>query len=105
MVSSTGLPAGYDIGTTTTNAMGVYGLTWTPPIPGDFTIYADFEGSNSYYPSSAATLLYASAAQATPEATPIPASVADIYFLPMSIVILVAIIIATIVMVLMLRKR
>jgi hypothetical protein len=96
----------YNIGTTTTNAMGMYGLTWTPPIPGNFTVYASFAGSESYYPSSASTILYASAAPAaTPPPTPPPASLADIYFLPMSIVILIAVIVATIVIVLVLRKR
>ncbi len=96
----------YNIGTTTTNAMGVYGLTWTPPIPGNFTVYANFAGTESYYPSSASTILYASAAPTpTPAPTPQPASLADIYFLPMSIVILIAVIVGVIVMVLMLRRR
>jgi hypothetical protein len=96
----------YSIGTTTTNAMGVYGLTWTPTIPGNFTVYATFAGSQSYYGSSASACFYASEAPAATSApTPQPASLADIYFLPMSIVILIAIIVATIVIVLVLRKR
>jgi hypothetical protein len=96
----------YNIGTTTTNAMGVYGLTWTPPIPGNFTIYANFGGTESYYPSAASTILYASAAPtATPAPTPPPASLADIYFLPMSIVILIAVIVVGLLIVLMLRRR
>ena len=30
------------IGTTTTNSMGTYGISWTPDIPGDFTVIATF---------------------------------------------------------------
>jgi outer membrane protein assembly factor BamB len=62
------------IGTTTTNAMGSYGFTWTPDISGNFTVYAVFAGSNSYYGSSASTYFYAGAAPtATPPTTyPVP---------------------------------
>ena len=96
----------YDIGTATADASGVYGLTWTPPIPGDFTVYATFEGTESYYGSCAVTYLHASEAPAaTAEPTPMPASVADLYFLPMSIVTIVAIIVIGLVLVIMLRKR
>jgi hypothetical protein len=96
----------YSIGTAMSDGSGTYSLTWTPKISGNFTVYASFAGSESYYPSSAEAHFYASAAPtATPAPTPQLASLADIYFLPMSIVILIAIIVATIVMVLMLRKR
>ena len=47
------------IGTTTTSD-GTFGFTWTPDIPGDFKIIANFEGSNAYYPSSATTYVHAS---------------------------------------------
>ncbi|MGA3111301.1 MAG: PQQ-binding-like beta-propeller repeat protein [Candidatus Bathyarchaeia archaeon] len=61
------------IGTTTTNAQGNFGLTWTPDIPGDYTIYAAFAGTQSYYASSASTYIHASspAATAAPTATPV----------------------------------
>ena len=82
------------IGTTTSNAYGTYSLTWTPDIPGDFIVIANFEGTESYYPSSAANAFYASD-QAT---TPAPEntqtnSMADQYFIPMSIAIFIAIIV------------
>jgi hypothetical protein len=94
------------IGTTATNAMGTFRLTWTPDIPGDFNVIATFEGSDSYYGSSADTYFSASeAAQAAPEATPQPASMADLYFIPSVIGIIVAIIVVGVVMILMLRKR
>jgi len=44
-----------DIGTTTSDVMGNFGLTWTPDIPGDYQVIATFKGSNSYYPSSSST--------------------------------------------------
>jgi len=57
------------IGTTTTNAQGDYGLTWTPDITGKYTVYAVFGGSQSYYGSSASTYFYAG----SPATTPAPA--------------------------------
>ena len=58
------------IGTTTTSD-GTFGFTWTPDIPGDFKITANFEGSNAYYPSSATTYVHASDSPTpAPTATP-----------------------------------
>jgi hypothetical protein len=96
----------YTIGTTMTDGSGTYRLTYTPTIAGNFTVYASFDGTNGYWPSAAEdgfTVMQEPTATAPP--TPPPASLADIYFLPMSIVILIAIIVTAIVMVLMLRKR
>jgi PQQ-like domain len=71
------------IGTTTSNAMGVFGFTWTPDIPGDFMVTAVFGGSQSYYGSTASAYFYASEAPAaTPQPTQAPASLADQYILP-----------------------
>jgi hypothetical protein len=96
----------YEVGTTTSDASGMYSLTFTPQVPGKYTIIATFAGSNSYYSSTAETALAVNEAPvATPPPTPPPASLADIYFLPMSIVILVVVIVAAIAIVLMLRKR
>ncbi len=36
------------IGTATTDESGSYSLTWTPDIPGNFTVYATFAGTNGY---------------------------------------------------------
>ena len=57
------------IGTATTDASGTYKLNWAPDIPGSYTIYAEFGGTNGYFPSYAETNVYASAAH---EATPTP---------------------------------
>ena len=96
----------YEIGTVTSDSSGMFSFNWTPIIPGDYTVVATFDGSNSYYGSCATTAFYASEApQATPESTPMPQSVADMYILPMSIVIIIAVIVIGLVIILMLRKR
>ena len=94
------------IGTTTADADGFFSFDWQPDIPGKFTVYATFAGSESYWPSHAVTAFTVDPAPAaTPESTPQPASAADLYFLPMSIVTIVAIIVIGLVLILMLRKR
>ncbi|MCW4017804.1 MAG: PQQ-binding-like beta-propeller repeat protein, partial [Candidatus Bathyarchaeota archaeon] len=44
-----------DLGTATSNDLGNYALSWTPPVPGLYTVTATFEGSNAYYSSQAGT--------------------------------------------------
>ena len=96
----------YDIGTTTTDSSGTFGYTWKPEITGQYTIYATFAGSESYYPSYAQTYVNVEASQATPTATPIPlTSVTDMYFVPAVAGIIIAIAIATIINVLLLRRK
>jgi hypothetical protein len=62
----------HSIGTTTTNAQGDFGLTWTPNITGNYTVTAVFAGTDGYYGSSASTYFYAGSPAATtpPTATP-----------------------------------
>ena len=94
------------IGTTTSNARGTYGFTWTPDIPGDYTVIAEFAGSESYYGSSAQTYFYASAPAPTPAPTQAPgSSTADIYLLPGIIAIIVAIAIVGAVLALIVTKK
>jgi hypothetical protein len=52
---------------------GEYAFVWTPDISGTFTVIASFDGSNSYYPSSATSYFYAGEA-ATPQPTQQPQS-------------------------------
>jgi WD40 repeat protein len=95
------------IGTATSDGSGTFAFTWTPDIPGDFTVIATFAGSESYYPSNAETHFYAAvpAPTASPAATAAP-SMADLYFVPSVVAIIVVIIIVGAVLaVLMLRKR
>jgi hypothetical protein len=46
-----------NIGTATSNIAGTYGLMWTPPVEGQYTITATFAGTNSYGSSYAMTYL------------------------------------------------
>jgi len=45
----------YEVDTVMTDAKGFYSVMWEPPVPGKYTIIATFEGTNSYWPSSAET--------------------------------------------------
>jgi hypothetical protein len=47
----------YEIGTVTSDASGMYKLMWEPPVPGEYTVIATFEGSDSYYSSYAETAI------------------------------------------------
>ena len=94
------------IGIATSNIYGTYSLTWTPDIAGDYTVIANFEGSESYYPSSASTAFTASepAATVTPAAAT-TTSMADQYFVPAIAGLFVVAIIARLVVLSMLTKR
>jgi hypothetical protein len=95
-----------DIGTVTTDVNGFFHYTWTPEIPGDFTVYATFEGTNGYWPSNAVTAFTVmEAPEATPPPTAPPASNTDTYVTGFGIGIIIAIIAVGLVIVLVLRKR
>jgi hypothetical protein len=94
------------IGSTTSNANGVYSFEWKPDISGKYTIIASFIGSESYYQSSAETSFIVDPAPPTPSPPTIPLqSVADMYFVPAVVGIIVAIAIGFAVTILVLRKR
>ncbi len=96
------------IGSATTDANGLFHYVWTiPNVPGGYSVYAIFAGTNGYYQSNAETnLVVQSAPQATTAPTATPTSVADAYFVPAIAGLFVLIIIVlAVVMVLMLRKR
>jgi len=44
-----------DIGEVTSDLWGNYGTSWKPPVPGEYLVIAEFEGSASYGSSSAST--------------------------------------------------
>jgi len=98
----------YPIGTTTTDESGMYSLTWTPIITGNYTVVATFAGTNAYYGSCAEYHFNVMKAQATPAPTASPptglASTASLE-LGIAAVIIVIIIIGAVLAVLMLRKR
>ncbi len=95
------------IGTTTTNSNGVYSFSWVPDIPGKYQVFATFAGSKAYFASSSETAFVVDEAPAATAApTPAPASIADQYFIPMSIAIIVAVVvIGALLAMLMLRKH
>ena len=95
-----------EIGTTTSNADGIFSYNWTPDIEGKYTIYASFGGSKSYYPSHAVTAFNVDpvAPTATPQPTQ-PPSMSDLYFIPAVAGLFVAIIVVGLLMILMLKKR
>ena len=96
------------IGTTTSDASGVYSLDWAPDIPGNYTIIASFAGSGGYYGSSAETAIYAlsAPATATPAATPVQglATSNDVMYIGVAIIVVI-IIIGAVLAVLMMRKK
>jgi hypothetical protein len=95
-----------NIGTTTTDADGFFSFNWKPDIDGKYTVYASFAGSKSYWPSHAVTAFTVEPApEATPGPTPTPVSMAEAYFVPSVIGIIVAIAVVGVVIILMLRKR
>jgi hypothetical protein len=96
----------YSIGTAMSDGSGTYSLTWTPEIDGNFTVYANFAGSESYYPSSAEAHFYASGAPTvTPAPTPVPQAPVGMYFTVSTIAIIIAIAIVGALILLALRKR
>lgn len=97
------------VGDATTNAYGLFSSTWvTPDVPGDYTVYATFPGTNGYWPSTAVVAMSVATAQSggpTATATP-PSSIADQYFIPLSIAtIVIVIIVGAVLAMLLLRRR
>ena len=96
-----------DLGTTTTDIKGQYSMSWAPEISGDFQVYAYFDGTNGYWPSSAETAFNMVEAPATPTPQPTaPPTTAEQYFLPMSIGMIIAIVVViALLAIMLLRKR
>jgi len=93
----------YDIGTATGDSSGLFSQLFTPDVPGKYTVIATFEGSESYYGSSAQSAIYVEEApQPTPDPTPTPASPTETYITGSTIAILVGLGIAIF---LLLRKK
>ncbi len=96
----------YNIGTATTDARGMYTLTYKPTIPGSFTATATFAGTNAYWPSSAETSFYMSPPAATASPQPVAAQApVGMYITIAAVAIIIAIAIGFAATILMLRKR
>jgi hypothetical protein len=94
------------IGDTTSDMNGNYGFMYTPEVPGTYQITATFAGSEAYGPSTGTTYLAVGneATITTPGPTSMP-SIADQYFLPVSIGTILIVVIIGIAILLALRKR
>jgi hypothetical protein len=86
---------------------GVFSFDWQPDIIGKYTLYASFAGSESYWSSSAVTAFTVNAAtQSTPTQTTTPEpSMADLYFMPVSIGMIIAIIVVAALLALLLFRK
>jgi hypothetical protein len=86
-----------DIGTTTVDTNGNFGKSWVPPIPGEYYLMAEFEGSDSYGSSSDTTYFVVDPAPSA--ATPIepeePATAAPL--ITTELAIIVAIVVAAVI--------
>ena len=95
-----------EIGTSTANSDGFFTFNWKPDIEGQFTVYASFAGSESYWPSHAVTSFAVDPAPVPATETPVQQpSMADTWLLPGIGIIVAAIAIVGAVLALMLRKR
>jgi hypothetical protein len=96
----------YDVATITSDAKGFYRCTFTPPVPGLYTVIATFAGSEAYYSSSAEASLYVEeGTQPTAAPTATPAPMTDMYVLGIGGGAIVAIVVIGLILILMLRKR
>jgi len=115
--NATGVPVSIDvldsngnyrnIGTAKSDTSGMFTFTWTPDIQGDYTVYAVFAGSQSYYPSSAETSFHVSSAPTpAPTAQPVSLETTQTYIMTGIVaIIIVMVIIGALLAVLILRKR
>jgi len=94
------------IGTTTSDMYGEYSFMWKPDVAGAYTVYADFKGTESYYRSGASTAFGVDEAIVTPAPTETLPSIADQYFVPATVGIIIAIIaVGALLALLLLKKR
>jgi hypothetical protein len=95
-----------EIGTVTSDSEGFYSYKYTPDIEGEYTVYATFAGSESYWPSRAVAAFAVDPAEQIPTPQPTQeASMVDLYFVPGIFGIILAIVIVGVILLLALRKR
>jgi outer membrane protein assembly factor BamB len=96
-----------EIGTVTSGSGGMFKKMWTPQTEGEYTVYATFDGSNSYWGSYAETGLGITEAPAD-TSTNQPALEATDYTMTIvgvGIAVIIAVAIAAVAIILMVRKR
>ncbi len=95
-----------EIGQVTSNSDGFFSFNWLPDIPGSYTVYASFGGSESYWPSHAVTSFAVDPAPATPTAAPTQGpTTADLYFIPAIAGLFVFMAVIAVVIIAIVRKR
>ena len=99
------LNCSFDIGTVTSDSGGLFKKMWTPSSEGEYTVYATFDGSNSYYGSYAETALGITKATETPSTPTVEVPDYTMTIIGVGIAIIVVVVIAVAVAVLLLRKR
>jgi outer membrane protein assembly factor BamB len=95
-----------DIGTATTDPYhdGFFSFAWTPDIDGPYTVYANFEGTGSYWTSTAPAAFVVEPAQPAPE-TPTAVPVDNSLLYGILGAAIAAIVIGLIAILLILRKK
>ncbi|MEM2108676.1 MAG: PQQ-binding-like beta-propeller repeat protein, partial [Candidatus Bathyarchaeia archaeon] len=93
----------YEVARATTDASGFFSAVFEPPVPGKYTVIAEFKGSKAYWGSYAETAIYVEdAPPATPPPTPPPQAPVETYFVVSTAAIIIAI---AIIGALMIRKH
>jgi hypothetical protein len=95
-----------EIGNTTSDSDGFFTFAWKPDIPGQYTVYASFGGSQSYWPSHAVSSFVVDSTPETPTATAESViSITDTYFIPAIVGLFIFVAIVALVLVFLIRKR
>ena len=95
-----------EIGTATSNSDGFYAFNWTPDIPGQYTVYASFAGSQGYWPSHAVTAFAVDPAPEPAQTPEFPPQVDNtMTIVGVGVALLIAVAIGFAIVVMMLRKR
>lgn len=94
-----------DIGTATSDANGFFSFNWKPDSAGKYTVYATFEGSESYWPSHSVTAFTIDEAPANTDTGNGAASVAGLDSTVIIGVAAVALIVAVVAIALTVKKR
>ncbi len=88
-----------------TDENGNFMVIYTPDISGEWTVTAWWNGDDLHTTSASETLSLSVTDPVVPEPTPTPLSLSDIYLLPATAGIIVAIVVIGLVLIMMLRKR
>ncbi len=94
------------IGTSTSDTLGTFTLAWTPDIEGEYKVIATFEGSESYWPSVAATSFVVDPAVAPTQAPEYPQPIDNtMTIVGVGVAILAAVVIGFIALALLLKRK